>query len=101
MEKIWPENITETKILKYDENEKNLKIYHFFLMKTQVKSNILLFVWLKNENEMKLFKNQYEKENNDMKMKLQFLTKIKSCILKDGRNIILYPKSVVFSIKYN
>ena len=50
---------------------------------------------------MKLFKNQYEKENNDMKLKLQFLTKIISCILKDGRNIILYPKSVVFSIKYN
>ena len=54
-------------------------------------------------NFLKSSKNQYEKENNNMKMRLQldFLTKIKSCILKDGRNVFLYPKSVVFSIKYN
>jgi len=42
--------------MKYDENEKESQDLPFFLMKTQVKSNISLFVWLKNENEMKLFK---------------------------------------------
>jgi len=36
--------LQKLKYLNYDENEKNLKIYLFFLMKTQVKSNILLFV---------------------------------------------------------
>ena len=31
LENIWPRNITEkTKIMKYDENEKKSKIYHFF-----------------------------------------------------------------------
>ena len=60
----------------------------------------------KNENEIKPLKNsknQYEKENDCMKMRLQLeiFDQNKSCILKHERNIILYPKSVVFSIKYN
>jgi len=54
-------------------------------------------------NFLKSSKNQYEKENNNMKMRLQLeiFDQNKSCILKDGRNVFLYPKSVVFSIKYN
>ena len=60
----------------------------------------------KNENEIKPLKNsknQYEKENDSMKMRLQLeiFDQNKSCILKHGRNIILCPKSVMFSIKYN
>lgn len=43
-------------------------------------------------NFLKSSKNQYEKENNSMKMRLQVLTKIKSGILKDGRNIFFTQK---------
>ena len=53
-------------------------------------------------NFLKGSKNQYEKENNmKMRLQLEIFDQNKSCILKDGRNIIFYPKSVVFSIKYN
>jgi len=42
-------------------------------------------------NFLKSSKNQYEKENNNMKMRLQLeiFDQNKSCILKDGRNIFL------------
>jgi len=40
LEKIWPENITETKILKYDENEKkNTSFTPLTLQKVSARSS--------------------------------------------------------------